>query len=225
MKQIPIPIYLMPGMAASPRIFEFISLPDEFEVIKLSWMTPKKRENLNAYAQRMCGRITHKNPVLLGVSFGGILVQEMAKIITCRQVIVVSSVKTKMELSTSMKLAKKTGAHKLLPTQWIKSLESLALFVFGPSIRPKVEAYQKYLSERDPAYLDWCIHNIVYWEQTQFDPNVIHIHGDKDIVFPIENLDTSQRFYRLNGATHAMILTHHKWFNEHLPKFLLMQAV
>ena len=70
MKQTPIPIYLMPGMAASPRIFEFISLPDEFEVIKLSWMTPKK-EDLNAYAQRMCERITHKNPVLLGVSFGG----------------------------------------------------------------------------------------------------------------------------------------------------------
>ena len=143
----------MPGMAASPRIFEFISLPDEFEVIKLSWMTPKKRENLNAYAQRMCGRITHKNPVLLGVSFGGILVQEMAKIIACRQVIVVSSVKTKMELSRSMKLAKKTGAHKLLPTQWIKSLESLALFVFGPSIRPKVEAYQNIYLKETPLLL------------------------------------------------------------------------
>ena len=224
MKQIPIPIYLMPGMAASPRIFEFISLPDEFEVIKLSWMTPKK-------GKFKCVCPTHvwenypQKPYTFGVSFGGILVQEMAKIITCRQVIVVSSVKTKMELSRSMKLAKKTGAHKLLPTQWIKSLESLALFVFGPSIRPKVEAYQKYLSERDPAYLDWCIHNIVYWEQAQFDPNVIHIHGDKDIIFPIENLDTSQRFYRLNGATHAMILTHHKWFNEHLPEFLLTQAV
>ena len=224
MKQT-LPIYLMPGMAASPRIFEFIDLPCEFEVVKLSWMPPFQHESLSEFAQRMCERVTHKNPILLGVSFGGILVQEMAKLIQCRQVIIVSSVKTKMELPRSMKLAKKTGAHKLLPTQWIKSLESLALYVFGPSIRPKVEAYQKYLSERDPSYLDWSIDTIVNWEQTQFDSTIIHVHGDKDHVFPIENLDTSGRFYRLKDASHAMILTHHKWFNKQLPELLLPQTI
>ena len=224
MKQT-LPIYLMPGMAASPRIFEFIDLPCEFEVVKLSWMPPFQNESLSEFAQRMCERVTHKNPILLGVSFGGILVQEMAKLIQCRQVIIVSSVKTKMELPRSMKLAKKTGAHKLLPTQWIKSLESLALYVFGPSIRPKVEAYQKYLSERDPSYLDWSIDTIVNWEQTQFDSTIIHVHGDKDHVFPIENLDTSGRFYRLKDASHAMILTHHKWFNKQLPELLLPQTI
>ena len=224
MKQT-LPIYLMPGMAASPRIFEFIDLPCEFEVVKLSWMPPFQHESLSEFAQRMCERVTHKNPILLGVSFGGILVQEMAKLIQCRQVIIVSSVKTKMELPRSMKLAKKTGAHKLLPTQWIKSLESLALYVFGPSIRPKVEAYQKYLSERDPSYLDWSIDTIVNWEQTQFDSTIIHVHGDKDHVFPIENLDTSGRFFRLKDASHAMILTHHKWFNKQLPELLLPQTI
>ena len=224
MKQT-LPIYLMPGMAASPRIFEFIDLPCEFEVVKLSWMPPFQHESLSEFAQRMCERVTHKNPILLGVSFGGILVQEMAKLIQCRQVIIVSSVKTNMELPRSMKLAKKTGAHKLLPTQWIKSLESLALYVFGPSIRPKVEAYQKYLSERDPSYLDWSIDTIVNWEQTQFDSTIIHVHGDKDHVFPIENLDTSGRFYCLKDASHAMILTHHKWFNKQLPELLLPQTI
>ena len=224
MKQT-LPIYLMPGMAASPRIFEFIDLPCEFEVVKLSWMPPFQHESLSEFAQRMCKRVTHKNPILLGVSFGGILVQEMAKLIQCRQVIIVSSVKTKMELPRSMKLAKKTGAHKLLPTQWIKSLESLALYVFGPSIRPKVEAYQKYLSERDPSYLDWSIDTIVNWEQTQFDSTIIHVHGDKDHVFPIENLDTSGRFFRLKDASHAMILTHHKWFNKQLPELLLPHTI
>lgn len=210
----------MPGMAASPRIFEFIQLPEEFELIRLSWMPPQKDESLSAYALRMCERVTHQNPVLLGVSFGGILVQEMAKHIHCSKVIVVSSVKSNLELPVSMKLIKKTGAHKLLPTQWIKSLESLALFVFGPSIRPKVEAYQKYLSERDPAYLDWSIDQIVHWSQTEANPEVVHIHGDKDAVFPIKNLDTHQNFYRLSNASHAMILTHHSWFNKNLPNII-----
>ena len=210
----------MPGMAASPRIFEYINLPEEYELVKLSWMTTLNGEPLADYAKRMCARIQHKSPVLLGVSFGGVLVQEMAKHLDCRKVIIVSSVKSNAEFSSFMKLAKTTAAHKLLPTQWIKSLESLALFVFGPSIQSKVAAYQKYLSERDPVYLDWSIDQIVRWSQDAPHPEVIHIHGDKDVVFPIKNIDTSSHFYRIKNATHAMILTHHAWFNKNLPNII-----
>lgn len=214
------PIYMMPGMAASPRIFEFINLPEEFEIIKLSWMPPEEGETLAHYAKRMCERIQHSNPVLLGVSFGGILVQEMAKHISVKKTIIVSSVKSNKELSLSMRIAKKTNAHKLLPTQWIESLESLALFVFGPAVKPRVEAYQKYLSERDPEYLNWCIDNIVHWEQTTFSSDLIHVHGTKDAIFPVKNLAQHQNFHSLEGASHAMILTHHKWFNAHLPELI-----
>lgn len=216
-----IPLYLMPGMAASPRIFEYIKLPENFELVYLSWMSPSKDERLSDYAKRMCERVTHQDPVLLGVSFGGILVQEMAKHISCRNVIVVSSIKSNVESTVFMKLARTTAAHKLLPTQWIKSLESLALYVFGPSIASKVEAYQHYLSERDPAYLDWSIDQIVHWDQTEINPEIIHIHGDNDAVFPIKNINSSNKLYRLKNATHAMILTHHKWFNENLPSIIL----
>lgn len=215
-----IPLYLMPGMAASPRIFEYISLPDEFELVRLSWIPPIKNESLSAYAERMCERVKHSSPVLLGVSFGGVLVQEMANHISVRLVIVVSSVKSNMEFPLAMRLAKKTGAHKLLPTEWIQSLESLALFVFGKSIKEKVASYQKYLSERDPNYLNWAIDQLVRWEQTAFDPLVVHIHGEADNVFPLKFIDTSQRFYRIPKATHAMILTHNKWFNKHLPELI-----
>lgn len=210
----------MPGMAASPRIFEFIHLSDPYEIVKLSWMPPQKNEPLSSYALRMCKRITHQKPVLLGVSFGGILVQEMAKHIDSLGVIIVSSVKSKSELSRSMKLMRATGAHNLLPTQWIGSLESLSLFVFGPAVKPKLEAYQKYLSERDPDYLDWSIDRIVHWDQNKPMPDVIHIHGDKDTIFPIKNINTTRNFHRIDNAAHAMILTHHKWFNSHLPQLI-----
>jgi hypothetical protein len=81
----PIPVYCMPGMAASPKIFEYLDFPKPFQIHLLSWIPPKKQETLSAYAQRMCERIEYEHPVLLGVSFGGVLVQEMAKHIRCPQ--------------------------------------------------------------------------------------------------------------------------------------------
>ena len=213
-------LYLMPGMAASPRIFEFINLSEFFEVVCLSWIIPEDEESIADYAKRMCLRIQHKDPILLGVSFGGILVQEMAKHISCDMVVVVSSVKSYKELPLSMILSKKTNAHKLLPTQWVKNLESLAFFVFGSSIDRKVGLYQKYLSERDPKYLKWAIHTLVNWEQEVFDPEVIHIHGEKDTMFPFNNIIKTPYLHLLPDGTHAMILAKHQWFNTELPKLL-----
>lgn len=213
-------LYLMPGMAASPRIFEFIDLSESFDVVHLSWIAPEFEEPIEDYALRMCERVHHQNPILLGVSFGGILVQEMAKHIHCDKVVIVSSVKSKKELSLSMKVSQKTNAHKMLPTQWIKNLESLALFVFGSSVERKIGLYQKYLSERDPNYLNWAIHALVNWKQKNFDPELIHIHGDKDTVFPFKNIIKTHYLHKLTDGTHAMILVQNQWFNSELPKII-----
>lgn len=211
---------MMPGMAASPRIFEFIDLAEFFEVVLLSWISPQPEETLAHYAKRMCERVEHEEPVLLGVSFGGVLVQEMAKHIKCSKVVLVSSIKSNKELPLSMQLSQKTNAHRLLPTQWIKNLESLALFVFGSSVERKIGLYQKYLSERDPAYLNWAIHSLVNWDQEVFDPGVIHVHGEKDNMFPFKNIIKTPYLHTLPKGAHAMILAHPQWFNKELPKLL-----
>ena len=182
-------IYLMPGMAASPKIFEFIKFPADYKIIYLKWIKPDVNETLKSYAKRMSVFINDDKPVLIGVSFGGILVQEISKHIRLKKLIIVSSVKSKIELSLSMKFAKKTGVHHLLPLNLISDLEKILLFVFGPSIKAKVEAYKKYLSERDPDYLKWSINQIVNWKQINYNKDIVHIHGEKDKVFPLKYLE------------------------------------
>ena len=211
-------LYCMPGMAASPKIFEFISLPKPIKIHLLSWIPPLKDEPLTDYAIRMCERVTQTNPILLGVSFGGVLVQEMSKYLPGCQVVIVSSIKSKDELPLSMKMAKKTNAHKLLPMQWINNLDNLSLFVFGEGIQKRLALYQKYLSERNPDYLSWAIDSLVNWDKTEISNNIIHIHGEKDNVFPIKNL--SHPFIKIKGG-HAAIITQAHWFNKELSKILL----
>ena len=211
-------LYCMPGMAASPKIFEFISLPKPIKIHLLSWIPPLKDEPLTDYAIRMCERVTQTNPILLGVSFGGVLVQEMSKYLPGCQVVIVSSIKSKDELPLSMKMAKKTNAHKLLPMQWINNLDNLSLFVFGEGIKKRLALYQKYLSERNPDYLSWAIDSLINWDNTEVLKNIIHIHGEKDTVFPIKNL--SHPFIKIKGG-HAAIITQAHWFNKELSKILL----
>lgn len=206
-------VYCMPGMAASPKIFELLDLPYPYKIKTLHWIPPEPGESLSAYAVRMCAFISDNNPILLGVSFGGVLVQEIAKIITVRKVIIVSSIKSREELPLAMKMAHRTKIHKLLPLQWIENIDALALFAFGSRLKERLDMYQKYLSERDPDYLRWAIDALVHWQQKKPIFSVVHIHGDKDTVFPTKNLN--QPVHIISGG-HAIILTQAPWFNQQL---------
>jgi len=214
-----IPVYFMPGLAASPIIFENIKLPeDEFEMYFLEWFVPKAKETLEEYALRMTKEIKHENPVLIGVSFGGILVQEMSKWINTRKIIIISSVKTNKEMPSRMKIAKRTLAYKLIPTSLLSNVETLVKYAFGENIiSSRLKLYEKYLSVRDKKYLDWAIESVILWSRDKANENVIHIHGDADEVFPIQNI---QNAIVVKGGTHIMIINKYKWLNENLPKII-----
>ena len=219
MKQETIHVYLMPGMAANPSIFEHINLPkDQFEIHWLEWMIPVKNESLESYAKRMITHIKHDNVALLGVSFGGILVQEMSKYMILRKLIVVSSVKSKHELPKRMKVMKYTKAYKLLPTQLVSNIDFLAKYAFGEAVTKRIELYKKYLSVNDKQYLDWAIENVIEWDQEEPNPDAIYIHGDKDAIF---THSCHGNCIVVKGGTHIMVINKYKWFNENLPKLIL----
>ena len=213
-----ISVYFMPGLAASSLIFERIALPQEtFEMHFLDWELPIGDESLKNYAQRMSQKVAASNPVLIGVSFGGILVQEMAAFLKPQQVIIISSVKTNVEFPRRMKIAKTTKAYKLIPTSIFSNMEKLSAFSFGKTITQRLKLYERYLSVRDVQYLDWAIERILLWDRTKADQSVIHIHGDADEVFPIQYIKDS---IVVKGGTHIMILSKYKWLNENLPAII-----
>lgn len=214
-----IPVYFMPGLAASPAIFEYINLPkNEFEMYFLEWFVPEYQEDIAAYAFRMAQRIKHEKPVLIGVSFGGILVQEIAKHIDIRQLIIISSVKSNTEFPPRFQLARKTKCYKMLPLKWLNAIEKLSKFANGNGlIAKRIQLYEKYLAVRDVIYLDWAIENVLLWKQKEINKNCIHIHGDADGVFPIEYI---KNCIIIHGGTHLMIINKYKWFNENLPKII-----
>ena len=213
----------MPGLAASPSIFERIELPkDTFEMHLLEWFLPNKNESLQSYAKRMAENVKHENAVLVGVSFGGVLVQEMAQFLNLKKLIIVSSVKCNAELPRRLKLAKSTKAYKLLPTGLMQDVELLTKYAFGDVLKKKLKLYEQYLHRREKEYLDWAIEQMVCWERVEVDSKVIHIQGDADEVFPVKNI---KNFINVKGGTHLMILNRFRWFNQNLPKIILDQEL
>ncbi len=211
-------VYLMPGMSANSLIFEKIKFPQNFSLHYLEWIDPYIYESLEDYAKRFSKLIIHKNPVLIGVSFGGILVQEVSKIIKVSKLVIISSVKSNSELPTHMKFGKATKSYKLLPVKWLNDFESLISFVLGPKVKRRVELYRKYLSVRDENYLNWSIREMIEWKQSVPIKNIIHIHGSKDLILPPIFL---KDYIELPLGDHAMILKRADWINNKVPEIIM----
>jgi len=214
-----IPVYFMPGLAASSSIFEHIKLnQSEFEAFFLEWKIPHKDETLQQYAKRISEDIQHKNPVLVGLSFGGILVQEISRIIRVRKTIIISSVKSNKEFPVRMKFAKFTRIYKFFPMRIFTNIERyIPDSINNKYLKGRKEMYKKYMSVRDEFYLKWSIKQILLWNRKTSDPDITHIHGSNDEVFPIKYIKDC---FVVEGGTHVMILNKFRWFNEYLPKFI-----
>ncbi|MDP6921850.1 MAG: alpha/beta hydrolase [Lutibacter sp.] len=200
------PVYFVPGLAANPRIFEHIQLPENrFTSHYLTWLLPLfEQESIEDYAKRMATMVTEKDPVLVGVSFGGILVQEMAKHLSAKKVIIISSVKSHYELPNRLRFVQKTGVYKYFPVKSIKLMERCAVFALGDFAKKKVALSRKYLSVREAGYLRWAIYQVLHWKQAVPDKLLVHIHGSEDEVFPIKHIKDC---VQIEGGTHAMILS------------------
>ena len=214
-----IPVYFMPGLAASPKIFENIRLPtDRFECFYLEWSLPVDDEPIADYVKRLLVNVKHDNPVLIGVSFGGVIVQEMAKVIKARKVIIISSVRCNAEFPRMMRFAKMTHAYRVFPTSLMQRVDWLGKIATGNNmITKRLNMYEKYMSVRDKKYLDWAFKTIILWDRCEPDDSVIHIHGDADEVFPPKYL---KNFITVKGGKHIMIINKAKWFNDNLPRII-----
>ena len=210
-------MYCFPGMAADVSIFEFLKLPEHYQIHTIPWEIPYKAETLQEYAKRLSSQIKEPNPVLLGVSFGGLVVQEMSRFLELRKLIVVSSVKSKNEFPKRFEVLKRTRLNKLLPTSLVGKIDNWENIFFTEHTKKVGRLYDKYLTVKDPYYLDWSIENIIHWDQEKPIENIIHIQGSDDLVFPIKNIDN---YIEVPNGTHAMIVNRARWFNEHLPELI-----
>ena len=208
-------VYFMPGLSANSKIFQHITLPkDRFVLHYLEWILPNAiDEPIEEYAARMCKFINEKDVILIGVSFGGVLVQEMGKFINPKKIILISSIKSSLELPRRLRFIKYTKSYKLFPAKHITSLENFIHKVSNKKIQKRLEHYKIYLSVRDPLYLKWAIHATLHWSQKEPTPHILHIHGTADHIFPIKNISNC---IPIQNGPHIMIITKAKEISEKL---------
>jgi len=188
-------------LGTDEKVFDQLNINAKMRFIH--WLRPLKNETIKKYALRMGQGIDHSSPVLLGVSFGGMIAIEIAKQVPLEKLIIVSSIKTADELPRWMKLTGRFQLHRILPTRSYKITEKYDNSRLGITNEEERQLVNAYREKMDPVYYAWAVHQVLRWNNNWCPENIVHIHGDHDKIFPVKKLNPT---HVIRGGTHIMML-------------------
>ena len=178
-------IYCISGLGADRRVFTKLIFKG-YQPVHINWLTPHKKESLADYAKRLAAEIEDERPILIGLSFGGIVATEIAKQIATEKVILISSAKERAEIPWYFRMFRWFPIHLLIPFKsllwavywlinWFFSLETVA----------ERKLLRAILVDTDAVFLKWAIDRVVRWQNQTIPDSIYHVHGTSDRIFPL----------------------------------------
>jgi len=195
-------IYCISGLGADERAFSKLKINNV--VLKvIPWLMPEPDETIEDYATRMRAGITEENPILMGLSFGGMICTEIAKQIPVSKIIIISSIKSSKELPRWMKTVAILKLNKIVPLKSTRLTQPIQNKMLGIQSEEEKTLVASLRREVDLPYTNWAVHQAINWKNDWRHPNIFHIHGDNDFMFPIKNIKAD---YTIKNAGHFMIM-------------------
>jgi pimeloyl-ACP methyl ester carboxylesterase len=198
-------IYFISGLGADERAFQKLSLPTNWTIKHLKWLDIGLNETLESYVLKFSKLIDiSKEFVLVGLSFGGIMATELNKIIQPKAIILLSSITTRQELPVIYKLIGLLKINRLIPQLMLNKVFPFTDWYFGIKTKEEKILLRQIIHDTPPPFLKWAINEILHWKNTERPATVFHIHGTKDRIFPIRNLNID---LKIKNGGHFMVYT------------------
>lgn len=194
-------IYCISGLGADERIFKHLHVP-QATFIHLPWLPFDEHETMQTYAAKMATQIHEQEPILIGLSFGGMLVSEISQQIPIRKGFLISSAKNKNELPDLSAIITFLLQHGLVPFNLFKIPNRVLFEKFGATTDDEKKLLSDILKDTQSDYLRAAFKVILQWNSTSMPQHSIHIHGTHDRIIDPTYVHPN---YWIQDGSHMMI--------------------
>jgi pimeloyl-ACP methyl ester carboxylesterase len=198
------PIYLIPGMTADFPVYSRILrlLPN---AIVAEYISPESNETLVGYASRMASRIP-ANSFVAGVSFGGIVALEIARVLRPQGCILISSICKPAELPPWFRVWRALGGRR--SNAFLETIGTAAALVSRFACTSSTIRVSE-LAGAGGQWHRWATASVLDWQpDLEFKAcPLLQIHGSADSTFPIRYINPD---LTVAGGRHALPISHPK---------------
>ena len=212
------PIVFLAGLGVDERLFVRQRPPFPTLVVP-RWIEPHPGEALREYSRRMAATISpHPDMILGGVSMGGMVALEMAKILKPRGLVLIGSCQRPNEIFGWIRAVASVARYApALRGNHMKWIAKMGMPLMGVCERGHREILLQLAEDLSSKFACWAAGAIVDWPgATPAMCPVLRIHGRRDrmIRCPLESSSANQTTAIVAGAGHVLNLTHAEEVND-----------
>ncbi|MCB1095801.1 MAG: alpha/beta hydrolase [Verrucomicrobiae bacterium] len=180
-------------MSPTQRAFDRLAPLLQGELLRVNWISPGKARTVQEYSRFLITDLNLTGPCdVVGVSFGGIIAQEIAPLLDARICIVVASIGSTAELPQ--------------PWRWLRFLPTGMCRAALGFVGACASGQMFHRSNPDGEWYRWATAATLSWKPS--GPSSVkctRIHGDRDRTFPSGHLFSD---HVIEGGGHLITMTH-----------------
>lgn len=208
----PINLYLIPGMGTDHRVFNAYEFDRSLvNPICIKWIDHKPAKDLADYAESLVDQIDLTKPfVLLGVSMGGMIAMEISRRHQPLGVILISSAMSPAELPNKYQLGRFLPLYKGLTNPLLTFIAKQKHLYKDINKEAIKSLYMEMLRDAGADFLTWQIQSVIHWNLQKVDSHsfkLFRVHGSKDNVIPIKNVQTDIDL-RIENGSHKLVVNY-----------------
>jgi len=195
-------VHCIPGVAADARFFSKLRIGVLFQVLELPDLP--EGATIRDQAEELLKAIdpTEKN-VLIGVSMGGMIAQEIANMIAVDRVIIISSWKGPEEMPVALKALRGTHPERVLNPKFIDRILPLLYWQMGAEHEDDRELVRSFALDTPVEKIRMQLNASLNWNGPEKPVDrLVHIHGDNDHLMPIAHI---KKPIVVAGGGHIMV--------------------
>ncbi len=209
--------YFFSGMGADKRAFSFLKLKD-VDPIFIDWIEPLKDERLPDYALRLVKDVEIKpTDILVGLSMGGLIAQEIAAVKPVKKVILISSLRSGEMLRPLFSTAQKLQLLNLVNSDILKTTITSGAKLLFFAQKERLKIMMDMLNQFSGEYYKWAMNEVLQWNGANANCPVYHVHGDKDEIFPVSLVKDA---VIVKNGRHLMVTVKAKEVSKILNQFI-----
>jgi pimeloyl-ACP methyl ester carboxylesterase len=209
-------IILFPGLGGDEQLFAHLQFSEQTFFVE--YPVPDERMEWKEFCRLTGEKIPHSNEyVFIGVSFGGLIAQSLAKEFPVKKIILLSSLKTQEELPFRLRIFRSLPLYKWLPEKNLRQL----IHKLSRSLTRKNEMEASYflhrLQQTDIQMIRKGIEWTLCWKAIPSAIPVVQVHGNRDLLFPVQRVHPD---FVVQGGQHFFMMTHYETLNKILDDIL-----
>ncbi len=190
-------VFLLPGLGATSELYADYAFPFTTRVVNYHAPQVPGMSASEYAAQLISENGIQAGDCLIGVSLGGMLSCEIARLIPISKLTLVSSCTDSDHLLPAIRPLRHL-AH-VIPWRLFQQLP-FPSFLLNPSRQRALAMFRR----ADARFIRWACLQAATWKCPFSHPDIIQIHGDRDPLFPASRQTIT---HLIRGGDHLMILS------------------